>query len=416
MTTPHAIIVDPMSSGRFLADEFAARGIGCVAVLSQPVPDIFQKTYFPEKFAKVILFEGDFDRLAADLRPYAPACVMMGLETGVDLADQLAARLGLPGNDPATSAWRRDKYEMQEALRAHGLRAAAQCRAGSREEAAQWLAGRDRWPVVVKPTLSAGSDNVFVCGTPDQALSAVDEALDATNILGGRNQSVVLQEYLEGREWVVDTVSCNGHHVATNVVRYLKLLSGDGHIVYRHSEFMSPENEELRELVGYALSVNDALGLRYGAAHHEIIMTPQGPVLVELNARMHGGDATTMLRLCNPVTQIDLSVDAHIAAGAFARKAGGSFKYARHLVAHFLISNLAGTVTEVATEAQLRGIRSYVKGYLPRVGAALPKTHSLNSSPGYLWLASEDEASLWSDQQQLIDMEADGRLFRVSPS
>jgi len=397
-----------------LAGEFKARGIDCIAVLSAPVPTYFEGTYVPENFEKVILFDGDFEALSARLSEFKPLCVMVGLETGIALMDRLALKLGLPGNDPQTSFLRRDKFEMQTALSAKGLRSVRQSRVDSVETAREWLLLHDSRPIIVKPALSAGSDNVYLCHTLDESLSAVEEILGATNLLGQINRDALLQEYLEGREWVVDTVSCNGRHVVTNVGRYLKLTTDCSRVIYRHSEFMSPAKDEFRELIEYATRVNDAVGVRYGAAHHEIIWTKSGPTLVEVNARMHGGDATKALRCCHPVSQLDLAVDAHVAPDAFAEKAKQPFRFSRYLIAHFLISKSAGSVSAVATEATLRTIPSYLGASLPKVGASITKTISLTTAPGYIWLANEDEAALWRDQQLLMDMERDGRLYRLA--
>jgi L-amino acid ligase len=409
--TQHAIIIDPFSSGRFLADEFASRGVPCIAVMSNPIPADFEASYFPEKFAESIFFDGDLDSLCARLAPFSPLCVMIGIETGLALMDQLAARLGLPGNDPQTSSLRRDKYAMQEALHAAGVRAAKQKLVENVAAASAWLEQHHTWPVIVKPTNSAGSDNVMLCQTMDEALHAVERVLTATNLFGKDNQCALLQEYLAGREWVVDTVSCGGKHVVTNVTRYLKTVTADLNMIYRHSEFLSPANTEYAELVAYALSVCDVLGIRYGAAHIEIIMTEAGPTLVEVNARMHGGDAVVALRRCHPVTQLDLSVDAHINAPAFALKAQQEIAYKQFMIAHFLISRSAGKVMALAGQDLLKSIDSYVVAYLPGIGKEIKKTISLTTAPGYIWLANENEQAMWQDQQRFIELEDNDQLY-----
>ena len=43
-------------------------------------------------------------------------------------------------------------------------------------------------------------------------------------------------------------------------------------------------------LVAYATQVLDALGIRHGAAHAEIILTPTGPCLVEIGCRPQGNE------------------------------------------------------------------------------------------------------------------------------
>ena len=409
----YAIIVDPISSGKFLPDEFASRGIDCIAILSSPVPSEFACSYVPEKFKETILFDGDFDGLVERLAPMSPVCVMVGLETGLDLMDRLAAKLGLPGNDPATSVLRRDKYAMHAALCSKEVRSIKQHRVDNLESAKEWLTVHAKLPVVVKPSNSAGSDNVWVCQSIAQALKAVIKILAAKNLFGEQNNCALLQEYLDGREWVVDTVSCNGRHVVTNITRYLKIVTDEANVVYRHSEFMVPTNPEFKELISYALSVNDALGMQYGSAHLEIIMTENGPTLVELNGRMHGCDAIKALRWCYNVTQLDLSVDSYIDSAAFVRKSEQEITSNKFMIAHYLVSNATGTVATVMDADRLQAIGSYRSHSLPGLGKIVKKTVSLTTSPGSIWLVGDDEKILHSDQQKLIEMEAKGEFYTL---
>jgi glutathione synthase/RimK-type ligase-like ATP-grasp enzyme len=413
-TLQYAVIVDPFSSGRFLMDEFASRGIASIAVLSNGVPAVFRASYIEEKFARIIAFDGDLDALAAQLTAYRPLCVMVGLETGLELVDRLAEKLGLPGNPPQTTLARRDKYAMHEALRAKGVRAVKQRLVDNVGDATAWLAAHATWPVVVKPSNSAGSDGVSVCDNLEQALRAVTEVLQANNLFDQRNAHALLQEYLDGREWVVDTVSCDGRHVVTNVTRYLKVVTPDANVVYRHAEFMPPDEIEHRALIDYALAVNDALDVRYGAVHSEIIMTASGPALVEVNARMHGANAIEALGWCNEVTQLDLSIDSYIDPAAFARKAQRSFDNGKHLMVHFLIAAAAGTVDSVIDAAQLTALTSYKTHSLPAPGSVIDKTVSLTTTPGTIWLLSDDADALLADQETLIAMERSGKLYSLT--
>jgi len=409
--TPHAIVLDPFSSGRFLVDEFARRGIASVAVLSSGIPALFASSFAPEKYAAVIDACDGVDALAADLAGFHPCCVMTGLETGIALMDELAARFGLPGNDPASSTMRRDKYLMQETIRTQGLRAVAQCKVERSDEALDWLDAHGRYPVIVKPAASAGSDNIHLCTTRDEALAAVHQVLEANNLFGAPNTHALVQEFLDGQEWVVDTVSCDGECLVTNVTKYKKLPNAQGKTVYRHSAFLTPDMEAHGELIRYAQAVIEALGIRLGAAHVELIDTARGPVLVEVNARMHGGDAVAVLRDYAPFTQLELSVDSHIAPDAFKRKAAQSMVYSRHVIAHFLISRMAGEVRQVMDKRHLAEIASYAGDHMPHLGDKLVVTDSLTSAPGYIWLASENPTDLQNDQNTLVAWEETGLLY-----
>lgn len=411
-----AIIVDPLSSGKYLPEEFASRGIECIAVLSNPVPAVVACSYVPSNFKEIINFDGDVDSLAKRLALHSPICVMVGIETGLDLMDKLAAKLGLSGNDPATSMMRRDKYQMHATLKKEGIRSIKQRRVASELEATEWIMAHGIWPVIVKPSNSAASDNVWICKTLEEAQYAVGEIISSKNVFGEMNDCALVQEYLDGREWVVDTVSCNGRHVVTNITRYLKVVTEDGRIVYRHSEFMAPTNPDFSELISYALSVNNALGVNYGSAHIEIIMTKAGPTLVELNGRMHGCDAINALRWCYDVTQLDLSVDSYIDPVAFAEKSERVIEKEKYMIAHHLISTAAGKVVSVVDTETLKNIKSYKSHCLPSIGKIIKKTESLSTSPGSIWLINDDENYLMSDQQILIRLEQEGKLYALTPA
>ena len=48
----------------------------------------------------------------------------------------------------------------------------------------------------------------------------------------------------------------------------------------------------LAEMVSYAFRVLDAVGIRNGSVHLEIKAEARGPVLIEANCRLHGGEGT----------------------------------------------------------------------------------------------------------------------------
>ena len=68
----------------------------------------------------------------------------------------------------------------------------------------------------------------------------------------------------------------------------------------------------------------------------------------------------------------------------------------------------------MAGESALHTLPSYRLGYLPAVGESVKKTVSLTTSPGYVWLANDDAQALWRDQQALIAMENDGKLYTLA--
>lgn len=84
--------------------------------------------------------------------------------------------------------------------------------------APQCAAARDgpdatgQFRVVIKPVRSSGGDGVTCCTTYDDVKATLALLLGHSNKLGGINNEVVMQEYLDGVEHVVDSVSSHGVH------------------------------------------------------------------------------------------------------------------------------------------------------------------------------------------------------------
>ena len=163
MTRP-IVIVDPLDSGTALAPAFAAAGIPAIAVRSLP-PEKWDEPGFGGSI-QAADFQAILDvgpGLLDALRALAPRAVLPGAESGVTLADELAAAL-TPGlaNVPALAPARRHKGRMQAALAAAGLPVIRTLETSSPSEAAAWLQdqGLAQAGLVLKPALSAGSDNV----------------------------------------------------------------------------------------------------------------------------------------------------------------------------------------------------------------------------------------------------------------
>ena len=104
---------------------------------------------------------------------------------------------------------------------------------------------------------------------------------------------MLLQEFVGGDEYVVDTVSRDGEHKVAAIWRYDKRTLNGSSIVYYGMRLLHPEAEpHLRATVRYVIGVLDALHIQHGATHTEVKVpsAERGAVLIEANCRLHGGD------------------------------------------------------------------------------------------------------------------------------
>ncbi|HZS80292.1 MAG TPA: ATP-grasp domain-containing protein, partial [Herbaspirillum sp.] len=213
--------------------------------------------------------------------------VLAGCETGVKLADQLSEDLGLPSNGRLKTEARRDKYAMAKALTSAGLRSAKTYLVDSLAELENAL-NELGLPVVVKPCASAGSDDVYICRTKDEVVDAFKRVHLKTNTLGLVNKGVLLQQLLLGRQYIVNSVSYAGKHFAVEIWEDNREDAGSAYI-YNYERLLLSYGQLEKDLVEYTKAVLNALGIRNGPCHVELMVNEGIPTLIEVGARPAGG-------------------------------------------------------------------------------------------------------------------------------
>lgn len=145
------------------------------------------------------------------------------------------------------------------------------------------------FPLITKPTDNSGSRGVMLVRSADE----MDAAL-AYSAANGRSGDVIIEEYMQGPEVSVEVMALHGKPQVLQITD--KLNTGMPHFVEMgHSQpSRLPERaqEAIRDLACRAV---EAIGIHDGPAHVEIILTQEGPKLVELGARMGGDCITTHL-------------------------------------------------------------------------------------------------------------------------
>ncbi|MFJ9606879.1 ATP-grasp domain-containing protein [Kitasatospora sp. NPDC101176] len=411
------VIVDGYSNASALVSAFAAAGHPAVHVLStaEPRPAMIPPRAEDYRESLVCPDASAFEATVARLAALAPVAVVAGQEPGVPLADALAERLGLPGNGTALSAARRDKFRMIEALRAAGIRCAEQFKADTAEAVVGWARARADYPVVVKPLSSASSDNVYICHDEAEVESAAHRVLAGTSMFAERNTEVLVQSFLPGTEYCVDSVSADGHSFVAAVWEYEKNVVDGGRKIYDRDVLRDPDAEPVPALVAYVRRVLDALGIRHGASHAEVIMTPQGPALVEVGARFNGAmqpDFYDHVLGTNPAA---LVARALLEPEDFARRFGGRVYRPRLAAAVYesptALDGVVDSVDESVVDriAALPTVHSVVVRSAP--GRRIRPTVDLLSSPLRLFMAGADQEELRRDRE-VVDTLKD-RVYRL---
>lgn len=270
------IVVDPYSTGCLVAKEINLRGYPIVALWTKGF-SAAMKTHVPQSCGKINYLasvdepmEGGLQATADKLKAAIGggktfAACLAGGEAGVDLADCLSEFMGLLTNGTEIPN-RRDKKIQQELIRKMGLRSVRQA-GGDKLDQVEHFLRTESYPIVLKPNESAGSDGVKLCNSYEEAVDHFNVLMKSQMVNGGEVPAVLCQEFLKGKEYVVDHVSRDGIHKTMMVWVYDKRPANGSAFVYYACSPVSATSPEAKIIIPYVRGVLDALGIKNGPSH-----------------------------------------------------------------------------------------------------------------------------------------------------
>jgi biotin carboxylase len=411
MSTRAAVgIVDGISSGVLLAPEFKRRGHPCVHIQSQPVLPALLAPFDRDAYVDNVVHRGNLDETLLRLRQFEPACVIPGAEHGVQLADALSEALGLRTNGTGLSAARRDKFEMIEAMRRQGIPTVQCIKASHLDQALAWIHAHTELPVVVKPPKSSGTNGVHFCGNTADVERAFDAIIGHRDAMDIMNDEVIVQSFLRGTEYIVDTVSCDRKHCVVAFWQYGKHQRLNGaSFVYDHAVLL-PHAGELQDLVyPYVFRVLDALGIQNGPSHSEVIVTNRGPILVEVGARLCGALAPVLCRAATGSSQVEVTADAYLDQAAFAWHLDHPYVLNREALRVLLIAKGEGILESLPLLEDVRKLDSFFDMRIfVKPGDRLRLTTDFLTHPGLVDLVHERRDTVEADLRRVRALEDSG--------
>ena len=127
---------------------------------------------------------------------------------------------------------------------------------------------------VVKPADNSGSRGIIKVTDPGNAQEVA--AAYSYSLSHSRGGEVVVEEYMQGPEVSVETMSTDG---VCHVIQITdKLTTGAPHFVEMgHSQTTALDAETVEKIKFVARAANRAVGITHGPSHTEIIVTEEGP-------------------------------------------------------------------------------------------------------------------------------------------
>ena len=407
------LIVDPV--GRYPAEmmPFLARQLnqGAVAVFSDR--------------ARLALWQGKWSKQVGDnvldtyLAPGAPSLAALAAEIrgrwhellgvvswdeeSVLLGAALGEQLGLGWNSLQVIERCRNKAVMKEHLRRTGrVRVNQGAVVSDAAEARAFQRRVGSWPIVVKPTGGAGSEHVFFARDDSDLLRRCQQVLQSGS------GEVLLEEFVGGVEFCVNgQVDRAGDLLATDVWVYDRRRSHGFDNLYFETTSVAASDPRFGQLAEYAARVVEALGLRRAPIHLEVKVDAQGPCIIEIGARLAGGNLPVLASALHGRSLLELAACHYLGELPVSR---GDVDYARYdrWRAKVVLGVQPVAIPRIRAVRGLDEVKRlpsfFEVGMVRPVGTGAPQTIDLDSRGWEIYFISDDPGQLARDGRRAREL------------
>ncbi len=231
----------------------------------------------------------DTEGVAKVAKEFNPDGIMtLATDMPMRSVSRAAKELGLPGISMDTAIKSTDKGEMIKAFEGAGVEHPWYYIALNEQEFDD-IKNKVSYPCIMKPTDSSGSRGVVLVHNLCELENEYNYTRD-----NSRKGGVIVEEYMVGSEVSVEVMAVGGEPHVLQVTD--KLTTGAPHFVEMgHSQPSRLGEDNVAKIKDLAIRAVKAVGITDGPAHVEIMLTKDGPKMVELGARMGGDCITTHL-------------------------------------------------------------------------------------------------------------------------
>lgn len=326
-------------------------------------------------------------------------------EEGQEPAAFIAIELGLQWHSPETVRAVNSKRLMRERLADAGVDDTPCLEATTAEEVTAF-ADRVGYPLICKPGQGAGSQGVVRLEGPDDVAAKLEATFSAA--AGLRHSDVLVEPFHEGEEYSVECVSEAGEHLLLCVTKKF-LVPGQfvelGHVL--PAPLSVSDEQRILRTVTAAL---DALGVREGATHTEVIVNDRAVRIVETHLRQGGDRIPYLLRAARGSDIVAVLARQSIGVPSLGDARAELEKAADDLTSAaiwYAVPQVAGEVLEVRGTEDIKarpGVRDVVVRSAP--GDRLGPITCSGDRPAHVWAVAESpEAALNIVQSAVADLQ-----------
>jgi biotin carboxylase len=303
-------------------------------------------------------------------------------ELGVLNAALIVDRLGIHGNPLRPVLLTRDKCMMRRRMQEAGIASIPFIEVADAQSVVEF-GNQHGWPIILKPANGVGSIQVHkilaaaeVGALYEQIIA--DPVFHEVTALDFPAAKLIAEKFIVGREVSVEAVTWQGAHTVLGVTD--KLVIGEANFVEAGHTMPSDLPEPvLRQLENMVERFLDAIGHQYGPSHTELIISEDGPIIVESHTRTGGDRIFEMAEYVYGIDMIGATLKGF--AGKFdAVKGGGKGGAAIRFV-----EAPEGTVVAVVGVEQASTLAGVIRADIGiKAGAKVKQSRHSAERPGYV--------------------------------
>jgi len=342
----------------------------------------------------IIMADESYEKTFEMIKELDPILIIPGSDLGIPWANKMSYELVLPANNPELLDKMMDKRCMQESIRNSNLRYIRSKVITSFEEAKEFISETDSSKVVVKPAIGRASVGVCICMNDDD----LRDAIALNEDISSQDDEMIIQEYVGGDEYVLDSVSCNGVNRIVAGYKYEKIQTDGGAPIYDYLITVDENDSSFKEIMEYHKKVILAIGVEYGAIHAEYKIDEKGPALMEVNCRVNGGVQLYFVEdKAWGYHHAGVSLEAYLNPDEFMKKCDDPVYMNEVYVRKDLIVPEECYVTKSNVETVFKDLESFECAIAFGEDRVYPKTVDLSTCGGIIHLVNKDRTKLMDD-------------------
>jgi hypothetical protein len=334
-------------------------------------------------------------------------CAISESDVGTPYAERIQRALSLPSN--GISPQLRSKYLMNEYCKLTGLEVNKQILSNNWDDSKAFIESisSDSCAIidcVVKPQRGVASSDVYLCTSLLEAENAFNKLLNASTFGGGKNDVVLIQEFAVGQEYAVDAVTKDGKVKIMALWKYDKRSMNGAPFVYQCTELVCCDSQEGVKVIDYCIKCLEAVGHKWGPTHTEIVLTKNGPRLIEINGRWQNSNFLSLVKRSLDRDALSSTLDIYFDPENFDHLSDApNFMKESGMIVH-LANKKSGVIMAINHLDEISKLDSYRSMEIfVAIGETVTKTIDIRTDFGYILLCHENYETLIGDYKKIIN-------------